>query len=152
MYMKRCNVLVLSLMVVLFAAACGGGVEPNSDLEDSVALSAAADESEAFAAEVGEDEAAADTVAEEAAPEPVAPATQTSRKPASSGYGGAKETIYVSTYGANGKVWGYVTMNGNTGRGTIHDDNENTLSIRVTRHGGELFGIDQNGREYVFRM
>lgn len=151
MYMKRCNVLVLSLMVVLFAAACGGGAEPNSDLEDSVALSAAADEPEAFAAEVGEGEAA-DTVAEEAAPEPVVPATQTSRKPASSGYGGAKETIYVSTYGANGKVWGYVTMNGNTGRGTIHDDNENTLSIRVTRHGGELFGIDQNGREYVFRM
>ena len=54
--------------------------------------------------------------------------------------------------GANGKVCGHVTMNGNKGRGTIHDDDENSYSITVTRHGGELHGIDQNGREYVFRM
>ena len=65
---------------------------------------------------------------------------------------GGKETLYISTYGANGKVWGHVTMNGNRGRGTIHDDDENSYSITVTRHGGELHGIDQNGREYVFRM
>lgn len=65
---------------------------------------------------------------------------------------GGKETLYISTYGANGKVWGHVTMNGNKGRGTIHDDDENSYSITVTRHGGELHGIDQNGREYVFRM
>jgi hypothetical protein len=65
---------------------------------------------------------------------------------------GGKETIYISTYGANGKVWGHVTMNGNRGRGTIHDDDENSYSITVTRHGGELHGTDQNGREYVFRM
>ena len=65
---------------------------------------------------------------------------------------GGKETLYISTYGANGKVWGHVTMNGNKGRGTIHDDEENSYSITVTRHGGELHGIDQNGREYVFRM
>lgn len=65
---------------------------------------------------------------------------------------GGKETLYISTYGANGKVWGHVTMNGNKGRGTIHDDDENSYSITVTRHGGELFGIDQNGREYVFRL
>ena len=66
--------------------------------------------------------------------------------------GGSKETFYISTYGANGKVWGHVTMNGNTGKGTIHDDDENTYTITVTRHGGELYGIDQNGRQYVFRM
>lgn len=65
---------------------------------------------------------------------------------------GGKETLYISTYGANGKVWGHVTMNGNKGRGTIHDDEENSYTITVTRHGGELHGIDQNGREYVFRM
>lgn len=65
---------------------------------------------------------------------------------------GNRETLYISTYGANGKVWGHVTMNGNTGRGTIHDDDENSYSITVTRHGGELFGTDQNGRQYVFRM
>ncbi|MBP5326448.1 MAG: hypothetical protein J6Y98_00875 [Bacteroidales bacterium] len=61
-------------------------------------------------------------------------------------------TIYISTYGANGKVWGHVTMNGDKGRGSIHDDNENTYSITVTRHGNELFGRDQNGREYVFKL
>lgn len=65
---------------------------------------------------------------------------------------GGKETIYISTYGANGKVWGHVTMNGNRGRGTIHDDDENSYTITVTRHGAELHGIDQNGREYIFRM
>lgn len=65
---------------------------------------------------------------------------------------GGKETLYISTYGANGKVWGHVTMNGNKGRGTIHDDDENSYSITVTRHGGELHGVDQNGRGYVFRM
>lgn len=63
-----------------------------------------------------------------------------------------KETIYISTYGANGKVWGHVTMNGNSGRGTIHDDDENSYSITVTRHGSELYGTDQNGRQYVFRL
>jgi len=67
-------------------------------------------------------------------------------------YEGGKETLYISTYGANGKVWGHVTMNGKTGRGTIHDEEENSYSITVTRHGGELFGTDQNGRQYVFRM
>ncbi len=82
----------------------------------------------------------------EATPQPTKHATA-----AEPSYGG-KETIYISTYGANGKVWGHVTMNGKTGRGTIHDDEENSYSITVTRHGGELFGTDQNGRQYVFRM
>ena len=66
--------------------------------------------------------------------------------------GGRTEKLYISTYGANGKVWGYVTMNGKTGHGTIHDEGENSLSITVTRHGGELYGVDQNGRQYVFKM
>ena len=38
------------------------------------------------------------------------------------------ETMYVETYGAQGKVWGHVTMNGDTGNGTIHDADENTLT------------------------
>ncbi|MBQ9638541.1 MAG: hypothetical protein IJV22_03170 [Bacteroidales bacterium] len=61
-------------------------------------------------------------------------------------------TIYVSTHGAQGEVWGHVRMTGNTGRGTIHDQDENTLSITVTRHGNELYGTDQNGRQYVFKL
>lgn len=81
-----------------------------------------------------------------------APQNKASKAKAQSTSTGGKETLYISTYGANGKVWGHVTMNGNRGRGTIHDDDENSYSITVTRHGGELHGIDQNGREYVFRM
>ncbi len=76
-------------------------------------------------------------------------ATATAQSAASSG---KTERLYVSTYGANGQVWGHVTMHGNTGRGTIHDADENTLSISVSRHGNELFGTDQNGRQYVFKI
>ena len=61
-------------------------------------------------------------------------------------------TIYVQTYGAQGRVWGYVTMTGNKGRGTIQDESERTLSVHVTRHGNELHGTDQNGRGYVFKL
>ena len=64
----------------------------------------------------------------------------------------APETIYVETYGAQGKVWGHVTMNGDRGKGTIHDFDENTLSVSVTRHGDELVAIDQNSRQYVFKL
>jgi len=63
-----------------------------------------------------------------------------------------KETLYVETYGAQGKVWGHVTLNGDRGSGTIHDADENTLSVTVTRHGNELFAIDQNSRQYVFKL
>ena len=90
----------------------------------------------------------ADAVDAEPEAKPAQPQKQKADKPA---YGG-KETLYISTYGANGKVWGHVTMNGNTGRGTIHDDDENSYSITVKRHGGELYGTDQNGRQYVFRL
>ena len=62
------------------------------------------------------------------------------------------ETIYVETYGAQGKVWGHVTLNGDRGTGTIHDFDENTLSVTVTRHGNELFAVDQNSRQYVFKL
>ena len=91
--------------------------------------------------------------AEEQEPQPeAAPAAEKKNSAANSTKHRGKETLYISTYGANGKVWGHVTMNGNTGRGTIHDDDENTYAISVTRHGNELFGTDQNGRQYVFRL
>ncbi len=61
-------------------------------------------------------------------------------------------TIYVHTYGANGEVYGHVTMKGNTGSGIIHDPIENNINITVTRHGNELFGTDINGRQYVFKF
>ena len=65
---------------------------------------------------------------------------------------GKAETIYVETDGAQGRVWGHVTLHGDRGSGTIHDWDENTLSITVTRHGNELFAVDQNSRQYVFKL
>lgn len=62
------------------------------------------------------------------------------------------ETIYVETDGAQGRVWGHVTMKGDRGTGTIHDWDENTLAVSVTRHGNELFAVDQNSRQYVFKL
>ena len=65
---------------------------------------------------------------------------------------GKAETIYVETDGAQGRVWGHVTMRGDRGTGTIHDWDENTLAVSVTRHGNELFAVDQNSRQYVFKL
>jgi len=133
----------------------------------SFALLAAAGCQQPSAAETAADTAAAeykatettspaDTLApaEEPLPDPE-PAVQPAAKPAAQAkpaVRSGKETLYISTYGANGKVWGHVTLNGKTGHGTIHDEDENSYSITVTRHGGELYGTDQNGRQYVFRM
>jgi len=64
----------------------------------------------------------------------------------------SSETIYVETEGAQGRVWGHVTLRGDRGTGTIHDWDENTLTVSVTRHGNELFAVDQNSRQYVFRL
>lgn len=91
------------------------------------------------------------------APSPTPTAATTASAPQPKDKGATKalpsgKKIYISTYGAQGQVWGHVVMDGTSGRGTIHDANENTLSVRVTRHGNELFGIDQNGREYVFKI
>ena len=62
------------------------------------------------------------------------------------------ETLYVETYGAQGRVWGHVTMYGDRGTGTIHDWDENTWAVSVTRHGDELYATDQNSRLYVFKL
>lgn len=74
------------------------------------------------------------------------------RKAAAPKATGKAETIYVETEGAQGRVWGHVTMRGDRGTGTIHDWDENTLAVSVTRHGNELFAVDQNSRQYVFRL
>lgn len=63
-----------------------------------------------------------------------------------------KETIYVESDDSRGRVWGHVTMQGDRGTGTIHDEGENTWAVTVTRHGNELFAVDQNSRQYVFKL
>lgn len=101
---------------------------------------------------------ALDPAVKPAAPPAVRPAKATAAKPAAPRKAaapkatGKAETIYVETEGAQGRVWGHVTMRGDRGTGTIHDWDENTLAVSVTRHGNELFAIDQNSRQYVFRL
>jgi len=65
---------------------------------------------------------------------------------------GKTETIYVESDCLNGRVWGHITMKGDRGSGTVHDEGENTLAVTATRHGNELHAVDQNGRQYVFRL
>ena len=62
------------------------------------------------------------------------------------------ETIYVETDDSRGRVWGHVTMKGDRGTGTVHDEGENTWAVTVTRHGNELYAVDQNSRQYVFKL
>ncbi len=87
---------------------------------------------------------------------PVTPKTAATTAPAKRATGrrtpDKAETIYVETEGAQGRVWGHVTMKGDRGTGTIHDWDENTLTVSVTRHGNELFALDQNSRQYVFKL
>lgn len=64
----------------------------------------------------------------------------------------AAETIYVETDDSRGRVWGHVTMKGDRGTGTVHDEGENTWAVTVTRHGNELYAVDQNSRQYVFKL
>lgn len=92
-------------------------------------------------------------VLRKAQPAAAKPATRPAAKPAAPVKKSTQaETIYVETDGAQGRVWGHVTMNGDRGTGTIHDWDENTLTVNVTRHGNELFAIDQNSRLYVFKL
>lgn len=84
-----------------------------------------------------------------AAPQPRKSTTPKANTPKATG---KAETIYVETEGAQGRVWGHVTLRGDRGTGTIHDWDENTLAVSVTRHGNELFAVDQNSRQYVFRL
>ncbi len=62
------------------------------------------------------------------------------------------QTVYVESYDAKGLVWGHVVLEGDSGTGTIHDSGENTYAVSCTRHGNELFAVDQNGRRYVFSL
>ena len=146
-------VLIMTLFTMVLTPSCQSrsGQEAGAAPTDSIASTGTTSQTETDTPEYLADDTTTDEP--ETAASPAAPAeTKPAAKKATTVYEGGKETLYISTYGANGKVWGHVTMNGKTGRGTIHDESENSYSITVTRHGGELFGTDQNGRQYVFRM
>ena len=78
-------------------------------------------------------------------------ASATAAKPVDRNKGKA-ETLYVEADDSHGRVWGHVTMRGDRGTGTVHDENENTWAVAVTRHGNELYAVDQNSRQYVFKL
>lgn len=139
-------------------AACNP-IEPKEAADTATTQVAAAAEEDAFPVQVPKSEAPV-YLNEDNMPVAGRPRKAEAERPASPSAPSRQReevrqksgTIYVQTYGAQGQVWGYVTMQGNTGRGTIQDENENTLAIRVTRQGNELHGTDQNGRGYVFKL
>lgn len=144
-------VLIMMTVTLTLTSACGGD-NREADNKALPSDSLGADTLAMPEADIDTDTLATVPVEEESPKEPTPKPSTVKRNTPVKEYNGGKETMYISTYGANGKVWGHVTLNGKTGRGTIHDEDENSYSITVTRHGGELFGTDQNGRQYVFRL
>lgn len=63
-----------------------------------------------------------------------------------------EEVLYISGHGANGRVWGHITMKGNKGTGSVTDEHENALAVTCTRQGEELICYDQNSRQYIFKL
>ncbi|MBP5516488.1 MAG: hypothetical protein J6X86_06010 [Bacteroidales bacterium] len=139
--------LILTAFSLSVAVACNPSSQTKSETNDSIVKT---DVENHYVGEFPQNDETLTNVKESSTTEEEK--SQPAKKTTNQNYGSAKETLYISTYGANGKVWGHVTMNGKTGRGTIHDEDENSYTITVTRHGGELYGTDQNGRQYVFRM
>lgn len=83
---------------------------------------------------------------EEPAPVQVATRPAVKKEPAK------EEVLYISGHGANGRVWGHITMHGNKGTGSVTDEHENALTVTCTRQGEELICYDQNSRQYIFRL
>ncbi|MBQ9418371.1 MAG: hypothetical protein IJU19_07340 [Bacteroidales bacterium] len=139
----RKSCVAACVVAVLLACACKRQVPPP---EEAVELTVAFTDTVALpvqpASEATRVRIEARRKASQAAAKPVA-----KPKPAAEG-----KTLYVETEGAQGRVWGHVTMQGDTGSGTIHDWDENTLAVSVVRHGDELFAVDQNSRQYVFKL
>ncbi|MCR5821691.1 MAG: hypothetical protein K6F85_02065 [Bacteroidales bacterium] len=134
--------LVLAATAMLLTASCHRNQQQSTDTPaapDTVAVEPALEP------EPEPEPEPVKTVAKPAtAPKPAAATTAVQR--------GKSETIYVETDGAQGRVWGHVTMKGDRGTGTIHDWDENTMTVNVVRHGNELYAIDQNSRQYVFKL
>lgn len=152
--MKQCLILPIVLGLTLTACNLQSGTEDSTTM-DSATVAAPQGESTPMVVteKINVPPASEQTMtATTAKPKPIAVKPKHAVAPAKSKEKTTPETIYVETYGAQGKVWGHVTMNGDRGAGTIHDYDENTLTVTVTRHGDELFAVDQNSRQYVFKL
>ena len=147
--MKKSTIsTVMALMALTMLPGCK---QQGSETDSTQALTPAADTVELTLAPM---EAPASEPEVKPAPKPAAAVAKAPapKKAAAPRTTGKAETIYVETEGAQGRVWGHVTMRGDRGSGTIHDWDENTLAVSVTRHGNELFAVDQNSRQYVFKL
>ncbi len=152
----KLNVIIIALAMLALASGCknAGQKNDNTNAEDSgmqVVTNGIADTAELEITPMDEEPAPAKP-AESYFDRKAKSATPQAAKPAATSTKGKAETIYVETDGAQGRVWGHVTMRGDRGTGTIHDWDENTLTVSVTRHGDELFAVDQNSRQYVFKL
>ena len=97
--------------------------------------------------EVGDDTVSVEAIsAPLSKPEPAKPRKQQTSPSV------ATRQVYVTGYNSFGRLWGYVTMTGDHGTGEIHDEEENHYNVRCTRHGNELFAVDQNSRQYVLKI
>ncbi len=146
--------LSASLAVLMLTAGCNPTPAPAAQTSAAKVVIGAESHDEDL---LDEDEPVAESPAAQATPRPQPAASAQSSQPTAKATkaparSGKTETIYVETDGAQGRVWGHVTMKGDRGTGTIHDWDENTLAVSVTRHGNELFAVDQNSRQYVFKV
>ena len=142
----KINYILTPLLALATLAACKPNVQepvlaPEEPVEETVAEEAVEAEPVALVPVIRD--------VKHTAPNPAAAQPTTAHRQPAAQKG---ETIYVETDGAQGRVWGHVTMYGDRGNGTIHDWDENTWAVNVTRHGNELYATDQNSRLYVFKL
>ena len=152
---KRLYLLLAVVVMTIVAVSCNRASEAEGDLDSTqneVVVESELGSNIELGPVLGEQNVAAsehEPVVEKApaqAPKP-APVAKKKVEPKPK-----SETIYVSTYDRGGQVWGHITMTGDRGKGTIHDADENHYSVTCTRHGNELFAVDQNSRQYVFKL
>ncbi|MBR3725102.1 MAG: hypothetical protein IKN11_06920 [Bacteroidales bacterium] len=129
----RLALILLAVMPILFIG-CNRSQTPAEPVYDTIPLEP-------------EPEPEPEVVIEEPAPKPAPAPRQAVRKEPQK-----EEVLYISGHGANGRVWGHITMKGNKGRGSVTDEHENALTVTCTRQGEELICYDQNSRQYIFRL
>lgn len=135
---KGSLLLILMAVTPLFFTGCKHAEPAEEPIFDTVPVMAEPEIEEEEEPEIVEEEAPA--------PQPVVARPAVKKEPAK------EEVLYISGHGANGRVWGHITMKGNKGTGSVTDEHENALTVTCTRQGEELICYDQNSRQYIFRL
>jgi len=132
---KGCLLLILMAVTPLFFIGCNQSQNDNEPVLDTVVI-----EPEP------EPEPEPEIVEPEPVPVPTVHRQAVKKEPVQ------EEVLYISGHGANGRVWGHITMKGNKGKGSVTDEHENALAVTCTRQGEELICYDQNSRQYIFKL